>query len=34
MPQAMKIPEAKAAEDKEWEKIGEIFGVEPDESQK
>ena len=33
MPQAMKIPAAKAAVDKEWE-IGEIFGVEPDESQK
>ena len=34
MPQAMKIPAAKAAVDKEWEKLGEIFGVEPDESQK
>ena len=34
MPQAMKIPAAKAAVDKEWEKIGENFGVEPDESQK
>ena len=34
MPQAMKIPAANAAVDKEWEKIGEIFGVEPDESQK
>ena len=34
MPQAMKIPAAKAAVDKEWEKIGEHFGVEPDESQK
>ena len=33
MPQAMKIPAAKAAVDKEWE-IGENFGVEPDESQK
>ena len=33
MPQAMKIP-AKAAADKEWEKIGENFGVELDESQK
>ena len=29
----MKIPAAKAAVDKEWEKL-EIFGVEPDESQK
>ena len=34
MPQAMKIPAAKAAVDKEWEKIGENFGVEPDECQK
>ena len=34
MPQAMKIPAAKAAVDKEWGKIGENFGVEPDESQK
>ena len=34
MPQAMKIPAAKAAVDKEWEKIGENFGVKPDESQK
>ena len=33
MPQAMKIPAAKAAVDKEWEKL-EKFGVEPDESQK
>ena len=33
MPQAMKIPAAKAAVDKEWEKL-ENFGVEPDESQK
>ena len=32
MPQAMKIPAAKAAADKEWEKIGEIFGVELDKS--
>ena len=30
MPQAMKIPAAKAAVDKEWEKLGENFGVEPD----
>ena len=34
MPRAMKIPAAKAAVDKELEKIGENFGVEPDESQK
>ena len=34
MPQAMKIPVAKAAVDKEWEKIGENFGVELDKSQK
>ena len=34
MAQAMKIPAAKAAVDKEREKIGENFGVEPDESQK
>ena len=34
MPQAMKIPAAKAAVDKEMEKLGENFGVEPDESQK
>ena len=34
MPQAMKIPAAKAAVDKEWEKLGENFGVELDESQK
>ena len=34
MPQAMKIPAAKAAVDKESEKIGENFGVEPDQSQK
>ena len=34
MPQAMQIPAAQAAVDKEWEKIGEIFGVELDESQK
>ena len=27
VPQAMKIPAAKAAVDKEWEKIGENFGV-------
>ena len=34
MPQAMKIPAAKAAVDKEWGKFGENFGVEPDEKQK
>ena len=33
LPQAMKIPAAKAAVDKDWE-IGENFGVELDESQK
>ena len=33
MPQAMKIPAAKAAVDKEWEKL-ENFGVESDERQK
>ena len=33
MPQAMKIPAAKAAVDKEWEKL-ENFGVGLDESQK
>ena len=30
---AMKIPVAKAAVDKEWEKLEKILGVEPDESQ-
>ena len=34
MPQAMKIPAAKAAVWQGMGKIGEIFGVEPDESQK
>ena len=34
MPQAMKIPAAKAAVDKEWEKFGENFGVELDGGQK
>ena len=34
MPQAMNIPAAKAAVDKERGKIGEKFGVEPDASQK
>ena len=33
MPQAMKIPAAKAAVDKEWEKLDENFGVEPDKSE-
>ena len=33
-PQAVKIPAAFAAEDKEWEKLEKVFGVEPDESQK
>ena len=34
MPQAMKIRAAKATVDKEWEKLGENFGVELDKSQK
>ena len=34
MPQAMKIPAAKAAVDKGMIKIGENFGVKPDQSQK
>ena len=34
MPQAMKIPAAKAAVDKGMGNIGENFGVEPDKSQK
>ena len=34
MPQAMKIPAAKAAVDKKWENLEENFGMEPDESQK
>ena len=34
MPQAMKIPAAKAAVDKEWEKLEDNFGVELDKSQK
>ena len=34
MPQVMRIPAAKAAVDKEWEKLEKIFGVEFDESQK
>ena len=33
MPQAIKIPAAKAAVDKEWEKLEKILGVELDESQ-
>ena len=34
MPQAMKIPAAKAAVDKEWEKLGKDSGVGRNESQK
>ena len=34
MTQAMEIFTAKVVVDKEWGKIGENFGVEPDESQK
>ena len=34
VPQAIKNPAAQAAVDKEWAKCGEIFGVEPDKSQK
>ena len=34
MPQAMKIPAAKGAVDKEWEKLEQNFGVETDKSQK
>ena len=34
MPQAMKIPAAKAAVDKEWEELEKNSGVEPGESQK
>ena len=34
MPQAVKIPAAKAAVDKEWEKLEKKNGVESDESQK
>ena len=34
MPQALKIPAAKAAVDKEWEKMYKDSSVEPDESQK
>ena len=34
IPQAMNFPAPKAAVDKEWEKIEENFGVDPDESQK
>ena len=33
-PQAMKIPAARAAVDKEWEETGKDAGVGPDESQK
>ena len=34
MPHAMRIPAAKEEADKEWEKLGENFGVELDKSQK
>ena len=34
MPQAMKIPAAKAAVDEEWEKLEKNFDVELDESLK
>ena len=34
MPQAMKIPDAKAAVDQEWEKTRENTGMAADESQK
>ena len=34
MPQAMKIPAAKAAVDQEWEKLEKDSGVGPDKSQK
>ena len=34
VPQAMKIPAAKAAVDKEWEKLEKNSGVESDKSQK
>ena len=34
MPQAMKIPAAKAAADKEWEKLEKISAWVPDQSQK
>ena len=34
VPQTMKIPAAKAAVDKEWEKLEKFSGVGPDESQK
>ena len=33
-PQATKIPAAKAAVDKEWEKLEKIPALDPDESQK
>ena len=33
VPQAMKIPAAKAVVDKEWEKLEKDSGVEPDQSQ-
>ena len=34
MLEAMKIPAAKAAVDKEWEKLEQIPALEPDQSQK
>ena len=34
MPQVLKIPDAKAAVEKEWEKIGKDTGMEADESPK
>ena len=34
MPKAMKIPDAKAAVDKEWEKLEKYTGMAADESQK
>ena len=34
MPKAMKVPDAKAAVDKEWEKTRENNGMAADESQK
>ena len=34
VPQAMKIPAAKAAVDQEWDKLQKDPGVGPDESQK
>ena len=34
VPHAMKIPDAKAALEKEWEKLGDDTGMAADESQK